>query len=67
MERILLKEFCCTKTELLNFILTLPLPKLNMINVREGSNGLIFSGDIPLDIQLVTSILLSGVSELSIG
>ena len=52
---------------MLNFILTLPLPKLNMINVREGSNGLIFSGDIPLDIQLVTSILLSGVSELSIG
>ena len=61
------EEFVCAKTELLNFRFTLPLAKLDMIVARLVSNGLIFSGDDPVDIQLVTFLLLSDVKELSIG
>ena len=39
-------KFFCTKTELLNFKITLPLAKLDMISSRLVSNGLIFSDDI---------------------
>ena len=38
-----------------------------MIGSRLVSNGLIFSDDIPVDIQLVTFLLLSYIKELSIG
>ena len=48
------KEFCSTKTELINFMLALPSTKVDMIGARLGSNGLMFFGDIPLYIQLVT-------------
>ena len=41
------------------------LAKIDMIGSRLGSNGLIFSGDIVVDIQLVTFLLLSSVSELN--
>ena len=44
--------------ELLNILLTLPLPKLDIISARLGSNGLIFSGDISIDIQLVIIIII---------
>ena len=61
------EELFCTKTELLNFKITLPLAKLGMIGSRLVSNGLIFSDDIPINIQLVTFLLVSNISELSIG
>ena len=38
-----------------------------MIGSRLVSNGLIFSDDIPVDIQLVIFLLLSYIMELSIG
>ena len=38
-----------------------------MAEVRLVSNGLIFSGNKPFDIQLVTFLLLSNIVELSIG
>ena len=38
-----------------------------MVGERLLSNRLTFSGDTPPDIQLVTFLLLSNVSELSIG
>ena len=44
--------FFCTKAELLNFKITVPLAKLEMVCSRLVSNGLIFSGDIPVNIQL---------------
>ena len=59
------EEFLCTKTELLSFKITLPLAKLDMVESRLVSNDLIFSDDILVDIQLVTFLLLSNVSELS--
>ena len=43
-----------TKTELLNFKITLPLAKLDMVGSRLVSNDLIFLDDIPVDIQVVT-------------
>ena len=61
------EEFFYTQTELLNFKLTLPLAKLAMVDARLTSNGLIFSSNTPVDIQLVTFLLLSHTSELSIG
>ena len=61
------KKFFFTKTDLLNFKITLPLAKLDMAGSRLVSNGLIFSDDIPVDIQLVTFLLLSNIRELSIG
>ena len=48
----------CTNAELLSFKITLPLAKLDMVNSKLVSNGLIFSGDIPVGTQLVTSLLL---------
>ena len=58
--------FLCIKTELLNFRITLPLDKLDMTGLRLVSNGLIFSGDILVNIQVITFLLLSSISELSI-
>ena len=61
------KEKCFyTKTELLNFKITLPLTKLDMARSRLVSNGSIFSDHILVDIQLVTFSLLSNTKELSI-
>ena len=59
--------FFCSKTEFLNFNLTLPLDKLVMVRTRLVSNVLNFSSDNPVVIQLVTFLLLFNVSELSIG
>ena len=56
----------CTKTELLNFNITLPSAKLDVVS-RPVSNGLIFSDDIPRDTQLVTFSLLPNIIDLSIG
>ena len=56
----------CTKEDLLNFKITLPLVKLDKVGSRPVSNGLIFSGDTLVDIQLVPSLLLCNVSEISI-
>ena len=61
------ETFFCTKTELLNFKVTLPLSKSGIIISRLVSNGLIFSGDIPVDVQLVTFLFLSNIMELNIG
>ena len=61
------KFFFCSKTEFLNFNLTLPLDKLVMVRTRLVSNVLNFSSDNPVVIQLVTFLLLFNVSELSIG
>ena len=61
------EEIFCTITELLNFKITLPLTKSDMIGSRLVSNGLIFSDDIPIDIQVVTFLLLSNISDLSVG
>ena len=60
---------CCTEIGLLSFMHTLPLPKLDIIGARLELNGLIFSGDIPVDIYLVTFwlLLLSNVSELNMS
>ena len=57
------EELFCTKTELLKFKITLPLSKLNMVGSRLVSNGLIFSDDISVDIQLVNFLLLSNIIE----
>ena len=59
------EELFCAKTELLNFKITLPLAKLGMVGSRLMPNGLIFSDDIPVDIQLVTFLLLSDIRELN--
>ena len=54
------------KKNLLNFKITLPMDKLDMVGSRLVSNGLIFSDDILVKIQLVTFLLLSNIRELSI-
>ena len=60
------EKFSYTKTELLNFKITLPFAKLDMVGSRLVSNGLNFSGDTPVNIhKSVTFLLLSTVSELS--
>ena len=56
----------CTKTELLNFKFTLPLAKLDIVGSRLVSNGLVFSDDIPVIIQLVTFLLLCNIRKLRI-
>ena len=38
-----------------------------MVSSKLVSNGLVYSGDIPVDVELVTSLLLFNISELSIG
>ena len=58
------EEFFCTRTELINFKINLPLAKLDMVSSKLVPNG--FSQDIPVNIQLVNFLLLSTVSELSI-
>ena len=56
-----------TKIELLNFKFILPFAILDMVSSRLVLNGLIFSDDIPVCIQLKTFLLLSNISELCIG
>ena len=48
------KNFFFTKTELLNFKITLPLTKLDIVGSKLASNVLIFSQNIPVVIHLVT-------------
>ena len=57
---------CFTKTVLLNYKITLPLAKLGMISSKLVSNDLVLSIDIPVNIQLVTFLLVSNIRELSI-
>ena len=45
------EKIFCTKTDPLNFKVTLPLVKLDMVGSRLVSNGLIFSNDTPVDIH----------------
>ena len=61
------EESFFTKTKLLDFKVTLPLAKVDMVSSRLLLNGFIFSGDIPVSMQLVTFLLLSNVSKLSVG
>ena len=61
------KKIFCTKTQLLNLKITLSLPKLDIISSKLVSNGLIFSVDILVNIQLVHVLLLSNIGEISIG
>ena len=60
-------SFFCTKKDLLSIKITPPLTKLAMVGSISVSNGLIFSGDILVDSQLVTFLWLSNTRELSIG
>ena len=60
-------ELFFTKSELLNLKITLRLAKLDMVGSRLVSSGFIFSDDIPVNIRLVTFLLLSNTSKLSIG
>ena len=60
------EELFCTKTELLNFKINLPLAGLDMVSSRLVSNGLIFSDEILVDIQSTTFLLLCNISEISI-
>ena len=60
------EELFCRKTELLNFEITLPLTKLDMVRSRLVLNGLFFSDGISANIQLVTFSLSSNNIELSI-
>ena len=57
------EKLFCTKTELLNLKITLSSAKLLMLGSRLVSNGLIFLDNIPVNIQLVTFLLLSYFSE----
>ena len=59
-------KFLYTKSELLNFKITLPLAKLDMLRSRLVSNNLIFSDEIQANIKLATFLLLCNISELSI-
>ena len=56
-----------TKIELLNFKFIPPFAILDMVSSRLVLNGLIFSDDIPVCIQLKTFLLLSNISELCTG
>ena len=47
------KRFC-TQKELLDFKFALPLATLGIVSLRPISNGLTFSDNIPVNIQLVT-------------
>ena len=51
------EERFCTTVELLSFKIILTLAKLVMVGLRFVSGGLIFSGDIHVDIQLVTFLI----------
>ena len=61
------EELFYIKIKLPNLNIALPLAKLDIVSSRLVSNGLIFSVNIPVDIQLVTFLLLSNIRELSIG
>ena len=61
------EELFCTRTELLNFTITLPLAKFDTIGSRFVLSHLKFSGNISVDIQSVTFLLLFNINELSIG
>ena len=67
--KLLYKEekLFCSKIELLNFKFTLPLAKLDIVGSKLVSNYILFSDDIPVDIQPVTFLFLSNIKELSIG
>ena len=52
------EEFCCTKAELLNYILTLPFLQLDIVEGTLESNSLIFSGDISCDVKPVFIIII---------
>ena len=60
------EELFCTKTELSNFKINLPLAGLDKVSSRLVSNGLIFSDEILVDIQSITFLLLCNISETSI-
>ena len=52
------EEAFCSKAELLNFKITLPLARLDIVDSSSVTNGLVISDDILVDIQLVTFLLL---------
>ena len=52
---------------MLNFNFPLPLAKLDIISLRQISNGSIFLDDIEVNIQLVTFLLLSDIKEITLG
>ena len=45
----------------------MPLAKLNIVGSRPVLNGSFISDDIPVDIQLLTFLLLSNIRKLIIG
>ena len=52
---------------MLNFNFPLPLAKLDIVSLRQISNGSIFLDDIEVNIQLVTFLLLSDIKEITLG
>ena len=52
---------------MLNFSFPLPLAKLDIVSLRQISNGSIFLDDIEVNIQLVTFLLLSDIKEITLG
>ena len=56
-----------SKTDFLNFKVTLPLAKWDMVGSLLVSNGFICSDYPSVDIQFVTFLLLSNIRELSTG
>ena len=61
------EERFCSKTDLLNFKITLPLATLNMVSSNLVSNDLTFSDNIWVAIPLVTCLLLFSIWEPSFG
>ena len=61
------EEPFCTRTELLNFNIILPLAKEHMVGRRSVPEGLTFSDDVSVDIQFINYLMLSKIRELSIG
>ena len=61
------EELFWSETEFLKFKVTLLLAKWDIVGSRLVSNDLIYSDDTPVDIQLITFLLLSNIRELSIG
>ena len=62
-----MKENILASKQLLNCNFTLPSAKLDMVVSRLVSNGLVFSDNTPVDIHVVTFILLCNTTELSTG
>ena len=52
---------------MLNFSFPLPLAKLDIVSLRQISNGSIFLDDIEVNIQLLTFLLLSDIKEITLG